>query len=82
MVIDGRKVLVACQTDRIELATNRLNEVTLPFIIDHFVGTPTVPILIISGEDAVFPMHDRGHFVSILVEVAHALLSNNGFGLG
>jgi hypothetical protein len=26
-------------------------------------------------------MHDRGHFVSILVEVAHALLSNDSLSL-
>ena len=74
MVVHRREGGVLRQAHRIELTADGLDEVRLPFAIDLLEGAGTAALLVVGGEDTVTPIHDRGHLVTILIEVADTLL--------
>ena len=74
MVVHRREGGVLRQAHGIELTANGLDEVRLPFAIDLLEGAGTASLLVVGGEDAVTPIHDRGHLVAVFIEVADSLL--------
>ena len=45
-----------------------------PFAVGLLEGAGTASLLVVGSEDAVTPIHDRGHLVTVFIEVADALL--------